>query len=173
MSDVEIAVGVDPGLGGAFALLERKGSGQPRRAGWEFHSVYSMPTEEKKSGRRQVCTGQVYETLRQVLEGREARFIIEQVSAMPGQGVSGMFSLGDSFGTMRAMGECFSPWPVVLCSPVKWKGALNLIKKQKSASLTLARRLYPEARPYLFRKKDEGRAEALLIAHYAAKHLEW
>ena len=92
---------------------------------------------------------------------------------MPGQGVSGMFSLGDSFGVVRALAEAYRAPRVQYISPAVWKKALGLLKQEKAASLALARRLYPTARPMLYRKKDEGRAEALLIAHYARATLKW
>jgi crossover junction endodeoxyribonuclease RuvC len=164
-----LVVAMDPGISGAVSATrwERRTS--------VFHRVASMPVEEKASGRRQIDTAGLFQLVGEMTEGDcDVRFVIERVSAMPGQGVSGMFSLGDSFGSARAIAACFSPMhPVRLESPAVWKKALGLLKKPKSASLRLARRLYPDARPFLARAKDEGRAEALLLAHYARYHLGW
>lgn len=168
MERATLVIAIDPGIGGAIAAMRWwRGS--------QFASVHSMPVEEKKSGRRQVCTSELFQLIGDITDkDPDARFIVEQVGAMPGQGVSGMFSLGDSFGCVRALASCFSPgYPVRLEPPGVWKKAEGLIKKPKSASLRLARRLYPEARPFLARAKDEGRAEAMLLAHYARYRLGW
>lgn len=164
----EIVVGIDPGLGGAVAALAfHSGKAQ-------FHGVWSMPCRAKKSGRREVDPEALVALFDELLSGRKpVCFLIEQVSAMPGQGVSGMFSLGDSFGVVRALADAYHSEKVKYISPLVWKKSLGLLKKDKSASLSLARRLFPAARPYLFRKKDEGRAEALLLAHYARASLKW
>lgn len=163
----DLVVGIDPGLSGAVALL-----GYDR--GSKFVTVFSMPCREKKSGRREVDAEALVLLFDDHLHRRKpVSFIIERVSAMPGQGVSGMFSLGDSFGVVRALAEAYRAHRVHYISPTVWKGSLGLLKKKKSDSLSLARRLYPPARPSLYRKKDEGRAEALLIAHYARATLKW
>lgn len=168
-----VVVGIDPGVSGAIAFLRYS-------RGAVFSSVHSMPTELKRSGRRQVAAPALAEIIASNIQVQEeddeldkngVKVLIEQVSAMPGQGVSGMFSLGDSFGVARAIASQYGE--VSFVSPVRWKKALGLLKQDKAASLTLARRLYREARPHLFRKTDEGRAEAILIAHYARLCLKW
>lgn len=168
-----VVVGIDPGISGAVAFLRYD-------RGSVFDYVCSMPTEEKKSGRRQVNAKELSSIIASNLQSVDGAFLIgrdkvkvliEQVSAMPGQGVSGMFSLGDSFGVARAVACHYGDVSTV--SPQKWKAAFGLLKRDKAASLTLARRLFRDARPHLFRKKDEGRAEAILIAQYARLHLGW
>lgn len=168
---IPFIVSIDPGLSGAIALTHWS-------RGSRFVAVYSMPTEAKKSGRRQVDVLSLIEIFEEsimpeVQDKENVRCVIEQVSAMPGQGVSGMFSLGDSFGAIRSTAQHYSSRPISVVSPVQWKRSMGLLKKKKTASLTLARRLYPAARASLARRKDEGRAEALLIGHFARLDLGW
>lgn len=161
----DVVVGIDPGLSGALALLDVES---------KFMTVLSMPSRMKASGRREVDPEALLDELSPLLRHRKPLgFVIERVSAMPGQGVSGMFSLGDSFGVVRAIAESYFPAKLKYVSASVWKKSLGLTGKDKAASLSLARRLYPAARPHLYRKKDEGRAEALLLAHYGRKVLLW
>ena len=81
---------------------------------------------------------------------------------MPGQGVSSTFKFGVSFGGVLSLAERFNcPWHTV--APRTWKNALQL-DSDKDKSLLMARELWPDAP--LARKKDNGRAEALLLAEY-------
>jgi len=170
-----VVIAIDPGIHGAVAFLDLR-----RRRhddDWDscFVGVYDMPTEAKKSGRNQVDANNLYSLLSSTVNGLgEADVVpvltvIEQVSAMPGQGVSGMFSLGDSFGVARALAHTVGR--VSYASPAHWK-RLAGVTKNKAYSLTLARRAFPSADHHLTRKKDEGRAEALLLARFAAQNLD-
>lgn len=156
-------IAIDPGIGGAIALL----------IDGEFGEVVSMPVEEKKSGKRQVDVEgliEVFNLFAPLHDDDQVLCLIESVSAMPGQGVSSMFSLGDSFGTARAVASRYAN-KLDFVSPAFWKSRMKLTKSKKY-SLTLARRKFPEARQFLSRAKDEGRAEALLLAQFAAtQHL--
>lgn len=88
---------------------------------------------------------------------------LEQVSAFPGQGVTSMFSFGMSYGVLQ--GVCGAlQIPVVLVTPQAWKRRAGLIGKPKDMARTIAQRLYPSAD--LARKKDIGKAEAILIARF-------
>jgi crossover junction endodeoxyribonuclease RuvC len=188
MSRADLVIGIDPGISGAIAALAHTDKGP------KFWRVESMPIELKKSGKRQVDVDAlrvIFSTLWEDVQKAQRddsymHFLIEQVSAMPGQGVSGMFSLGDSFGCVRAMAATFGE--VSMVTPQQWKSAMGVTvdketreregknataKMLKHMTLTMARRVYPAARPYLQRKKDEGRAEAILLAHYARKHLRF
>lgn len=154
---------IDPGLSGALALL----------VGGEFRVVADMPCEKKRSGKRQVDAIALYDLLCgwQQAHAPRMRCLIEQVSAMPGQGVSGMFSLGDSFGVARAIAHTVC-YEVAYITPGVWKGAMSLTR-DKEYSRTLARRRFPQAREYLELKKHEGRAEALLLALYSHTRMSW
>ena len=85
---------------------------------------------------------------------------------MPGQGVSSMFNFGMGYGAIQGVlaGLCV---PLHLVTPQKWKKHQGLIGKDKDCARTLAQQLYPEAS--LARKKDIGRADAILIGDYGLR----
>jgi hypothetical protein len=98
----------------------------------------------------------------QAVDRQDLEIIIEMVHSMPGQGVSSSFKFGMAYGAAIAIAERFNcVWHMV--TPQKWKKALQL-DSDKNKSLELARELWPQAP--LLRKKDNGRAEALLLAEY-------
>jgi hypothetical protein len=89
---------------------------------------------------------------------------IERQQAMPRQGVVSTFKLGYGFGQISS--TCaLSKVPFSLVSPAKWKRALAL-PKDKDSARRLAQQWFPELSERLKRKKDEHRAEALLIAKW-------
>lgn len=155
-------IAIDPGLSGAIALL----------LDGEFVDMAEMPTGVKKSGRREVDARALFDILSDFSErGDKAYCIIEQVTAMPGQGVSGMFSFGDSFGVARALAPVVAD-RVALVRASTWKKALGL-NSDKRYSLACARERFPLARPRLKLAKHEGLAEALLLAHYGHAEHKW
>lgn len=89
---------------------------------------------------------------------------IERQQARPKQGVSSVFKLGYAFGQIVST-VALSMTPYTLVTPVSWKRSLNL-PSDKDAARRLAQQWYPNVADQLKRKKDEHRAEALLIAHY-------
>ena len=93
---------------------------------------------------------------------------VEQVGPMPGQGVSSMFSFGYSAGVVSGVLGSLGVNKVMV-RPQAWKKAYGLTGRDKDAARTLAIERYPEAAPLLVRKKDVGRADALLIAGYEPK----
>jgi crossover junction endodeoxyribonuclease RuvC len=148
-------IGADPGLGGAIALLDDS---------LKLIDVWDMPTMLKTKSRRQVNDVELAKIIRRWLtEFQPFTAYIEDVHAMPKQGTASVFSFGDSFGVLRA---CFGALqiPVVLVTPQAWKRRAGLIGKDKDYARTIAQRLYPAAD--LARKKDIGRAEAILIARF-------
>lgn len=171
MSATKIVLGMDPGISGGIALL-RNG---------DFASVTRMPIEAKPKKGNQIDARGLLEVVRSMLsaaqtEPRESvRLIVavERVHAMPFQGVSSMFSLGDSFGCCRIAAASFGDSArVELVEPTAWKKFCKLTGKQKKYSVTRARSIFPTCRPWVEDpKKDEGLAEALLIAHYADRAL--
>jgi crossover junction endodeoxyribonuclease RuvC len=88
--------------------------------------------------------------------------VIEKVGAMPGQGVSSVFSLGDSYGAARAV-LATAGFELVQVHPATWKKYFKLTS-DKELSRALATRLFPAAPLHL--KKHDGRAEALLLARW-------
>lgn len=90
---------------------------------------------------------------------------IERVHAMPKNGVSGMFKFGQNFGTWIGIIASLE-LPYTFVEPSSWKKHFKLTGKDKDAARMLAIQLYPLASGQLQRKKDCGRADAILIAMY-------
>ena len=91
--------------------------------------------------------------------------VVEQVNAMPGQGVTSMFNFGQTFGAIKGISATLK-LPIFFARPSKWKKHFNLIKTNKDASRTKVIEVYPEISSKLHRKKDSNRADAILIALY-------
>jgi crossover junction endodeoxyribonuclease RuvC len=94
------------------------------------------------------------------------RAIVERAQSMPGQGISGAFRYGTGYGVIKGvLGALDIPFEVV--APARWKKAAGLIGADKSASRRRAIELWPAHASLFARAKDDGRAEAALIARYA------
>ena len=93
------------------------------------------------------------------------RVVIEQVSAMPGQGVTSMFNFGQSFGILKGICSAMQ-LSMYFVRPAKWKKYFNLINSEKDASRTKAIEIFPYFSPNLSKKKDSNKADAILIASY-------
>jgi len=91
--------------------------------------------------------------------------IVEQVSAMPGQGVTSMFNFGQSFGVIKGICSAME-LPIFYVRPAKWKKHFNLINSEKDASRTKVIEMFPRISNKLSRKKDNNKADAILIAQY-------
>jgi crossover junction endodeoxyribonuclease RuvC len=158
-------IGIDPGLTGAISLIGNNG---------EFKELIDMPTmaKNKAGGVVKNCVNaRALHTILMQFAGSDDLSIVaflENVNAMPGQGVSSVFSLGDTFGSIRSVLACCNI-ETNLIAPQTWKKYFK-IGKDKEVVRALAIRLYPEASEYLKRKKDHNRAEALLIARYGYKN---
>ena len=148
-------VGIDPGLTGAVAILEDDGS----------VGVIDMPCVPKSSGKGgEVCAELLAKALRESVS-RDDRIFVEAVHAMPGNGATSMFGFGRSLGVVLGVLAALG-LPYELVRPMKWKRAAGIVGKPKDASRGAALRLYPAAADLLKRKKDSGRADAILIGHY-------
>lgn len=148
-----ITIGIDPGISesapGAIALLTPDGMGH----------VYDLPRVSDKS-LAWIDGGALLSILLDHPGRRTA--VVERVSCRPGQGVSGVLNSGAGFGAIMATlqgAQC----PIELVTPSKWKSDLGL-SDDKQASIDRARLLFPQCD--LGDKKNHGRAEALLIAHW-------
>ena len=94
---------------------------------------------------------------------------MEKVHSMPGQGVSSMFTMGEGVGAWKMLLIC-SRLPHEFVTPQAWKKALGLpAKAEKGDSILKAVQLFPDAASFLARVKDDGRADALLIAEWARR----
>lgn len=142
-------LGVDPGLTGALALL---GDG--------YLAVEDMPV--MGSGRQKVVNGA--ELMRLVTSWKPDAALVERVHAMPKQGVVSAFRFGQSLGTIEGV-LLGAGVPIHYATPQSWKKHFRLSADKEQARMH-AIRLYPRIADRLARKKDDGRAEALLIATY-------
>ncbi|MEY4441037.1 MAG: hypothetical protein RL442_37 [Pseudomonadota bacterium] len=150
-------IGIDPGAGGAVAILERNGT---------LVQVFDMPAVEVIVGgkaKRRVSPEMLAAELRMYNVHGTVAFV-EQVGAMPGQGVSSMFAFGEAFGLVKGVLAGMSI-PFQTVTPGKWKKALNL-NSGKDGARAKAAALWPEMAGEFKRVKDDGKAEAALIGHW-------
>ena len=106
---------------------------------------------------------------KRIREMQPAVAVIEQVGAMPKQGVSSTFKFGASFGLVRGVVLALGV-PLHHVTPGVWKKHFRL-NSDKEKARALALRFWP-ASEHFSRKKDHGRAEAALIARYGAEGLK-
>ena len=128
-----------------------------------------MPTmNDGKKNKKQVNGSQIFNEISKrinTLEKKQIKVVIEQVSAMPGQGVTSMFNFGQSFGILK--GVCAAmQLPIYFVRPAKWKKYYDLINSQKDSSRVKAIEMFPKFSPMLSRKKDSNKADEILIANY-------
>mgnify|MGYP001224978555 FL=1 len=154
-----LVIGIDPGISGSICFFEDG----------KILDVVEMPTmTEGKKNKRQVNGSQVYNEISKrikKIDKKDIRVIIEQVSAMPGQGVTSMFNFGQSFGILKGICSAMQ-LSMYFIRPAKWKKYFNLINSEKDASRTKAIEIFPYYSSYLSKKKDSNKADAILIANY-------
>lgn len=149
-------IGIDPGLSGALVQL--------RNSDMAVCDVADMPVMALTGKRNQVNAAELAKILRPWAEDGVTAAYLEQVGAMPGQGVSSMFGFGTSYGIVQGVLAALQI-PMVLVTPQGWKKRAGIPPgSDKDKARTLAQQLYPEAP--LGRKKDIGRADAILIARF-------
>ena len=154
-----LIIGIDPGITGSICFF---GDGK-------IIDVVEMPNmAEGKKNKKQVNGAQIfYEISLRIkhLKKEEIKVVIEQVSAMPGQGVTSMFNFGQSFGILKGICSAMQ-LPMYFVRPAKWKKYFNLINSEKDASRTKAIEVFPYFSSELSRKKDSNKADAILIASF-------
>ena len=128
-----------------------------------------MPTmTEGKKNKKQVNGSQIFNEISnrtKKIDREDIRVVIEQVSAMPGQGVTSMFNFGQSFGILKGICSAMQ-LPMYFVRPAKWKKYFNLINSEKDASRARAIEIFPYFSSQLSRKKDSNKADAILIASF-------
>lgn len=157
---------IDPGLSGALAILGPAG---------QFVALYDLPVVMNGKGTAKVKEQINPSALMQLLcdseqPGMQCHVLIERVGSMPGQGVASMFSMGDTFGCVRAVVALWG-MPVHIITPQEWKKHFNIHPPKgskpdvaKEIARAKAIQLWPAAELHL--KKHHNRAEALLMAEY-------
>ena len=150
-------IGIDPGLSGAIAILENK----------QVITLIDMPVmAEGKKNKRQLNSAQLVSIIKEnIKNNEEVVVVVEQVNAMPGQGVTSMFNFGQTFGAIK--GVCAAlDLPIFFVRPSRWKKYFELINSSKDSSRTKAIEMYPSISNQLAKKKDVNKSDAILIARF-------
>ena len=154
-----LIIGIDPGISGSICFFQDG----------KIIDVVEMPTmTEGKKNKKQVNGSQIFNEISfriKKLDKKDVKVIIEQVSAMPGQGVTSMFNFGQSFGILKGICSAMQ-LPMYFVRPAKWKKYFNLINSEKDASRTKAIEIFPYFSVHLSKKKDSTKADAILIASF-------
>ena len=141
-----LIIGIDPGISGSICFLEDG----------IIKDVIEMPTMiEGKKNKKQVNGSQIFNEISlriKTYEKKNIKVVVEQVSAMPGQGVTSMFNFGQSFGILKGICSAMQ-LPIYFVRPAKWKKYFNLINSEKDASRTRAIEIFPYFSSNLSKKR--------------------
>lgn len=149
-----LTIAIDPGLTGAIALLA---DGEPRE-------ILDMPTR-RIDGVHEICAATLADQLRCARAAHVGAYVsavLEKVNGRAGWGATQGFRFGIGFGKVKAVLETLRIPTIEVQAPV-WKRHYRLKGGDKDASREIASLRFPTMADYLTRKKDDGRAEALLI----------
>lgn len=152
-----IIIGIDPGLSGGIAVLDNN----------KVLDLFDMPVmADGKKNKKQLNSALLAKLIKESTSNTsESAVIVEQVNAMPGQGVTSMFNFGQTFGAIK--GICATlELPIFFVRPSKWKKHFELINSSKDASRTKAIEMYPHLAEKLSKKKDVNKSDAILIARF-------
>jgi len=152
-----LIIGVDPGKSGALALLDGAG---------RLLDAIDMPVVGNIIS--PVLLDQDVHNWVDPLSIAMRSAVIEDVHAMPKQGVSSVFSFGRSLGVVEGV-LAGGGWAIHYVSPAKWKKAMGLTN-DKGMSRRRAIELWPAKADLFKRVKDDGRAEAALIGLWFIQH---
>ena len=154
-----LIIGIDPGITGSICFFEDG----------KINDLIEMPNmADGKKNKRQVNGAQVYNEISKRIKNinkNEIKVVIEQVSAMPGQGVTSMFNFGQSFGILKGICSAMQ-LPMYFVRPAKWKKYFNLINSEKDASRTKVIQIFPYISGELSKKKDANKADAILLSSF-------
>lgn len=151
-------LGIDPGLNGAFALLNHEG---------KVIEIVDMPTVEvviNKKKRRQIPPTLIASTIERLAP---SVCFLEHVGVRPGEGAVGAHAFGRSFGCLEGVLAALQI-PTTLVHPAAWKRALG-VPADKGGARMKAMSLFPENAEQFKRVKDDGRAESCLLALYGLR----
>lgn len=154
-----VIIGIDCGFSGAIAIW---------RPFIQSLYVYDMPTLPNAKGKTELDLHTLFDLLTPEDDGPHMA-VVEQVGAMRGQGVSSMFRFGQGYGAIQ-MALAGHKIPTQFVTPGKWKGHFGLTR-DKGVSRGLAMQRFPERADMFKRVKDDGRAEAALIALYGQERM--
>ena len=130
-------------------------------------NIFDMPVmSEGKKNKRQLNSALLVNLLKEnIISNEEVAVIVEQVNAMPGQGVTSMFNFGQTFGAIKGICAALD-LPIFFVRPSKWKKHFELINSSKDSSRTKAIEMYPKLSNQLAKKKDVNKSDAILIARF-------
>ena len=150
-------IGIDPGLSGAIAILENN----------KVLNLFDMPVmSEGKKNKKQLNSSHLVNIIKEnINQNEEIAVVVEQVNAMPGQGVTSMFNFGQTFGAIKGLCAALE-LPIYYVRPSKWKKHFELINSSKDASRTKVIEMYPYLSDQLSKKKDVNKSDAILIARF-------
>jgi crossover junction endodeoxyribonuclease RuvC len=150
-------IGVDPGLSGGIAILDNT----------NVIELFNMPVmPDGKKNKRQLNSALLVKLIKDHIKNLEDTvMVVEQVNAMPGQGVTSMFNFGQTFGAIKGICAALG-LPIFFVRPAKWKKHFELINSSKDSSRTKAIEMYPSISEQLSKKKDVNKSDAILIARY-------
>ena len=150
-------IGIDPGLSGAIAILKDS----------KVLNLFDMPVmSEGKKNKRQLNSAQLVNIIKENTDKNdEIAVVVEQVNAMPGQGVTSMFNFGQTFGAIKGVCAALN-LSIFFVRPSKWKKHFELINSSKDSSRTKAIEMYPSLSNQLSKKKDVNKSDAILIARF-------
>lgn len=154
-----IIIGIDPGFSGAIAIW---------RPAIRNLYIYDMPTIPNAKGKTELDLHTLHDLLEPEDDTRHIA-VVEQVAAMRGQGVSSMFRFGQGFGAIQ-MALAAHKIETHYVTPVQWKKHFGL-SSDKGVSRGLAMQRVPEKAHEFKRVKDDGRAEAALLAIYGEEKI--
>ena len=154
-----LIIAIDPGISGSLCFFKEG----------KIIDIVEMPNMASgKKNKRQVNGAQIYNEISLRIKNfkqEDIKVVIEQVSAMPGQGVASMFNFGQSFGVLKGICSAMQ-LPMYFVRPAKWKKYFNLINTKKDASRSKAIEIFPYISAQLSKKKDSNKADAILLASF-------
>lgn len=155
-------IGIDPGLSGAIARYD------PAANQLIVHDVPTYELKRNGKTKREVDLHGLARTMDEMTSEAGGSIMIEQVGSMPGQGVSSVFAFGKVYGVLLGVSAAtFVPLETV--TPAVWKKTMG-VTASKDGSRAKASFLLPQWSHYWSRAKDDGRAEAALLAIYASRN---
>ena len=150
-------IGIDPGIQGALAILDNE----------KVIDIVDLPVmSDGKKNKKQLNGAYLSDYLKKhILNIENTVVVVEQVNAMPGQGVTSMFNFGQTFGVIKGICAALKI-PIYFVRPSKWKKHFDLIRSSKDASKTKVIEMYPSLSNLLSKKKDVNKSDAILIAKF-------
>jgi len=149
-------IGIDPGISGAIAVFD-----------WytkKLVEIIDMPTLEVESGKTKKRHISAVSLANYLVGFTDTHVVIERVGALPGNGSVSMFNFGRSAGIIEGVVAALE-MPNTYVTPAAWTKAVGRAAG-KDASRMRAMELFPSKADLFKRAKDDGRADAALIAYW-------